>query len=120
MGKAHSRALQELRHLEVPLRPELVSISGRNRDALERARGLWGWAEAVTDWREQVADDRVGLFVNAGPNALHAEPTAAADLRRGFPGTSPSSIIANRIRRWTGFRPSRASGRARETITDIA
>ena len=78
MGKAHSRALRELRHLEVPLRPELVSISGRNREALERARGLWGWAEAVTDWREQVADDRVGFFVNAGPNALHAEPTAAA------------------------------------------
>jgi predicted dehydrogenase len=78
MGKAHSRALLELRHLEVSLRPELVSISGRSREALEKARELWGWAEAVTDWREQVADERVGLFVNAGPNALHAEPTTAA------------------------------------------
>jgi predicted dehydrogenase len=78
MGKAHSRALRELRHLEVSLRPELVSISGRNREALAEARELWGWAEAVTDWREQVADERVGLFVNAGPNALHAGPTTAA------------------------------------------
>jgi predicted dehydrogenase len=78
MGKAHSRALRELRNLEVSLRPELVSISGRNREALEEARELWGWAEAVADWREQVADERVGLFVNAGPNALHAEPTTAA------------------------------------------
>jgi predicted dehydrogenase len=78
MGKAHSRALRELRHLELPLRPELVSISGRDPESLERARELWGWAEAVTDWREQVADERIGLLVNAGPNALHAEPTIAA------------------------------------------
>jgi predicted dehydrogenase len=78
MGKAHSRALHSLRQLDVPLRPDLVSISGRNPEGLERARELWGWVEAVTDWREQVADKRIGLFVNAGPNAQHAEPTAAA------------------------------------------
>jgi predicted dehydrogenase len=78
MGAAHSRALLALQHLDVPQRPELVSISGRNREALERARERWGWREAATDWREQVADDRIALFVNGGPNALHAEPTIAA------------------------------------------
>ena len=78
MGKAHSRALRALRNLDVPLRPELVSISGRNEDALEEARAREGWAEGVTDWREQVADERVGLFDNGGPNAVHAEPTIAA------------------------------------------
>src|SRR5438477_421102 len=78
MGKAHSRALLALRHLDVPLRPELVSISGRNARAVEEARARWGWAEATTDWREQVADERIGLFVNGGPNAVHAEPTLAA------------------------------------------
>jgi predicted dehydrogenase len=78
MGAAHSRALLALQHLDVPQRPELVSISGRNRQALERARERWGWREAATDWREQVADDRITLFVNGGPNALHAEPTIAA------------------------------------------
>ena len=78
MGKAHSRALQALRHLEVPRRPELVSISGRNRDAVEEAAEQWGWGEAVTDWREQVTDDRVQLFDNGGPNALHAEPCIEA------------------------------------------
>ena len=78
MGKAHSRALLALRHLDVPLRPELVSISGRNAAAVEEARARWGWAEATTDWREQVADERIGLFVNGGPNAVHAEPTIAA------------------------------------------
>ena len=78
MGKAHSRAFLALQHLDVPLRPELVSISGRNAEAVEEARARWGWAEATTDWREQVADERIGLFDNGGPNAVHAEPTIAA------------------------------------------
>ncbi|HYZ78862.1 MAG TPA: Gfo/Idh/MocA family oxidoreductase [Gaiellaceae bacterium] len=78
MGKAHSRALLALRHLDVPLRPELVSISGRTAAAVEDARARWGWAEATTDWREQVADERIGLFDNGGPNVVHAEPTIAA------------------------------------------
>ena len=78
MGKAHSRALLALQHLDVPLRPELVSICGRNREKLEEARARWGWAEAVTDWREQVADERIGLFSNGGPNAVHADATIAA------------------------------------------
>ena len=78
MGNAHSRALAAVRQLGSALEPELVSISGRDRDALEEARARLGWAEATTDWREQVADERVGLFVNGGPNALHAEPTIAA------------------------------------------
>jgi predicted dehydrogenase len=67
-----------VRALGAALDPELVSISGRNTEALEDARARLGWAEATTDWREQVADKRVGLFVNGGPNALHAEPTIAA------------------------------------------
>jgi predicted dehydrogenase len=78
MGKAHSRALLALQHLDVPLMPELVSISGRNREPLEQAREQWGWGETVTDWREQVEDDRIGLFDNGGPNIVHAEPTIAA------------------------------------------
>ena len=78
MGRAHSRALLALQHLDVPLRPELVSISGRTREAVEQARERWGWGEAVADWREQVVDERIVLFDNAGPNAVHAEPTIAA------------------------------------------
>jgi predicted dehydrogenase len=82
MGKAHSRALQALRHLDVPLRPELVSISGRDRDAVEKTREQWGWEKAVTDWREQLEDERVQLFDNGGPNIVHAEPCIEA-ARRG-------------------------------------
>ena len=78
MGDAYSRALLALRNLDVPLEPELVSISGRTAASLERARSRWGWGEAVADWRAQVADERVGLFLNGGPNDVHAAPTIAA------------------------------------------
>jgi predicted dehydrogenase len=78
MGKAHSRALLALQHLDVPLRPELVSISGRNADAVAAAAAAWGWGEAVNDWHDQVVDDRIDLFDNGGPNIVHAEPSIAA------------------------------------------
>jgi predicted dehydrogenase len=78
MGKAHSRALAALHELDPPLEPELVSISGRDRQAAAAVAARYGWQDVVTDWREQVADARVQLFANGGPNALHAEPTIAA------------------------------------------
>ena len=78
MGKAHSRALHAVAQLEPALEPRLVSIAGRNAEAVEEARGRLRWEEAVTDWREQVQDARIHLHVNGGPNALHAEPTIEA------------------------------------------
>jgi len=78
MGKAHSRALHAVRDLDPPLVPELVSISGRDLKAAAEVAERYGWAETTDDWREQVVDERVGLFDNGGPNALHAEPTIAA------------------------------------------
>jgi predicted dehydrogenase len=78
MGKAHSRAFRAVGELDPPLRPELVSISGRNRDAASEVAERYGWGEVVTDWQEQIADGRVGLFDNGGPNALHSAPTIAA------------------------------------------
>ena len=83
MGRAHSRGFREVGYLAQPtLRPELVSVSGRDREALVAMQERYGFAEAVTDWREQVADPRVGLFDNGGPNKLHAEPTIEA-VRNG-------------------------------------
>ena len=80
MGRAHSLALRALRGLEErpAAVPRLVSISGRDRRAIEGARAQYGWAEAATDWREQVADERVAVFDNAGPNDVHSDPCLAA------------------------------------------
>jgi predicted dehydrogenase len=80
MGKAHSNAYKTLAYMTwpPPLRPELVSIAGRNEEAVAEAAHRYGFAEHTTDWRTLVADDRIGLFDNSGPNHLHAEPTVAA------------------------------------------
>jgi predicted dehydrogenase len=80
MGKAHSNAYKTLSYMTwpPPLRPQLVSIAGRDEAAVSEAAQRYGFADHVTDWRAIVADDRVQLFDNVGPNNLHAEPTIAA------------------------------------------
>src|SRR5215216_4345596 len=80
MGKAHSNAYKTLAYMTwpPPLLPELVAIAGRNEEAVAEAARRYGFADHVTDWRALVADERVQLFDNSGPNNLHAEPTIAA------------------------------------------
>jgi predicted dehydrogenase len=80
MGKAHANAYKTLAYMSwpPPLRPELVAIAGRDEPAVAEAARRYGFASHVTDWRELVADQRIGLFDNGGPNHLHAEPTIAA------------------------------------------
>jgi predicted dehydrogenase len=80
MGSVHSRALRAIGAVTapVPLVPRLVSISGRDKTALEKARRRYGWEEAHADWTRQIDDERVDLFDNVGPNHLHVEPTLAA------------------------------------------
>jgi predicted dehydrogenase len=80
MGKAHSNAYKTLSYMTwpPPLMPELVAIAGRNEEAVAAAARRYGFAEYQTDWKALIADDRVQLFDNAGPNNLHAEPTIAA------------------------------------------
>ncbi len=80
MGKAHAHAYLTLPHIAwpPPLRPELVAIAGRERDAVGEAARRYGFTSAVTDWRELVRDERVALFDNSGPNHLHCAPTVAA------------------------------------------
>src|SRR5260221_1512918 len=80
MGKAHSPAFRELAYLAwpPPLVPRLVGIAGRNEEAVGEAAQRYGYEYSTADWRDLVADERIGLFDNGGPNSLHAEPTIAA------------------------------------------
>jgi predicted dehydrogenase len=80
MGKAHSNAYRKIGYMTwpPPLQPRLITISGRNREAVAEAARRYGYAGFTTDWREVVADDRIQLFDNGGPNDLHAEPSVAA------------------------------------------
>jgi predicted dehydrogenase len=80
MGRAHSSAFRQIRHMTwpPPLIPELVLIAGRSEDAVAAAAEQFGFGEHVTDWRALVADPRVGLFDNLGPNSIHVEASIAA------------------------------------------
>lgn len=80
MGKAHVNGYRTLSYMTwpSPLQPRLVSIAGRNEQAVSNAAARYGFERYVTDWRELVADPEVELFDNSGPNNLHAEPTIAA------------------------------------------
>ena len=78
MGKAHSNAYKTLAYMTwpPPLMPQLVSIAGRNAEAVAGAARRYGFTDSVTDWRSIIADDRVGVFDNSGPNNFHATPVA--------------------------------------------
>jgi len=80
MGRAHVNAYRTLSYMTwpPPLLPRLVAIGGRTDAAVREAAERLGFARAATDWRELVEDERIGLFDNAGPNGVHAEPTIAA------------------------------------------
>jgi predicted dehydrogenase len=80
MGRAHASAYRSVSHVRhsPPLAPELVAICGRDERALAQAARDYGFAGITTDWRALVADERVELFDNGGPNDVHAEPTTAA------------------------------------------
>jgi predicted dehydrogenase len=80
MGRAHSSAFRTIRHMTwpPPLIPELVSIAGRSEAAVAGAAEEFGFAEHVTDWRALLADPRIELFDNTGPNNVHTEPSIAA------------------------------------------
>jgi predicted dehydrogenase len=79
MGKAHVNGYRTLAYMtSPPLQPRLVSIAGRNEQAVAAAAATYGFERYVTDWHELVADPEVQLFDNGGPNNLHAEPTIAA------------------------------------------
>jgi len=84
MGGIHSRALRAIGVTTWPVAavPVLLSICGQNPETTEMARRRYGWECSSTDWRDQLDDSRVTLFVNAAPTALHVEPTLEA-LRLG-------------------------------------
>lgn len=80
MGKAHSNAFKTIPYMMYPppAIPKMVSVSGRNEDAVKAAAQRFGYAKYTTDWREQIEDPDVQLFDNGGPNDAHAEPCIAA------------------------------------------
>ena len=52
MGKAHSNAYRQIsQFFDLPLKPRLKTICGREKPKVETMAQRWGWENAVDDWR---------------------------------------------------------------------
>jgi predicted dehydrogenase len=79
MGAAHSQGWRTAgRVFDLPLRPVLAAIGGRDAAAVRAAAAKHGWAAAETDWRALVTRDDVQLVDVCTPGDSHAEIAIAA------------------------------------------
>ncbi|MGA5897034.1 Gfo/Idh/MocA family protein [Streptomyces venetus] len=79
MGAAHSQGWRTVGHVfDLPLRPILAAIAGRDAHAVRAAADKHGWAAAETDWRALIARDDVQLVDICTPGDSHAEIAIAA------------------------------------------
>ncbi|SFT66213.1 Predicted dehydrogenase [Geodermatophilus amargosae] len=79
MGAAHSQAWRTAPHFfDLPLRPDLRVLAGRDATRVAEAAGKLGWAETETDWRRVVERDDVALVDVCTPGDTHAEIAIAA------------------------------------------
>ena len=79
MGAAHSRAWATVgQAFDVPLRPRMTVLAGRDGAATRRAARRYGWRHAETDWRAVIERDDVQLVDICTPGDTHAEIAIAA------------------------------------------
>lgn len=79
MGAAHSQAWRNApRFFDLPLRPEMTVLAGRNEEAARAAAAKLGWGDVETDWKALVGRDDVDLVDICTPGDTHAEIALAA------------------------------------------
>lgn len=79
MGRAHSNAYRQVAAFyDLPLRPEMTVICGRDEAGVSAAAAELGWKEHSTDWRQVVERQDIGLIDVSTPGGSHAEIAIAA------------------------------------------
>src|SRR5690349_25168795 len=79
MGVAPSQAWRNApRFFDLPLRPDMAVVAGRDEAAVTAAASKLGWSSAETDWKTLVARDDVDLVDICTPGDTHAEIAIAA------------------------------------------
>ncbi|MEV7084916.1 Gfo/Idh/MocA family oxidoreductase [Streptomyces sp. NPDC093085] len=79
MGAAHSQGWRTAGHVfDLPMRPVLAAICGRDEAAVRDAAQRHGWAAAETRWRALIARDDVSVVDICTPGESHAEIAIAA------------------------------------------
>jgi predicted dehydrogenase len=79
MGAAHSQGWRTVgRVFDLPRRPVLTAVCGRDGQAVRAMAERHGWAAAETDWRSLIARDDIDLVDICTPGDSHAEIAVAA------------------------------------------
>ena len=79
MGAAHSQAWRTApSFFDLPLRPRLAAICGRNADAAGDVAQRFGWESVETDWRALLTRDDIHVIDICTPGDTHAEIAIAA------------------------------------------
>lgn len=75
MGKAHSNGYRQMPYIfwPPPAVPVLIKMCGRNEEKVKDEAKRFGFKSYCTDWKELVADKDIDIFVNVGPNDIHAQ-----------------------------------------------
>ncbi len=83
MGRTHSHALKNLYKFaaDLPLRPVMHTLCGRNRQALEAVAAEYGWNHAETSWEAVVNDPEIDVVDIVTPGSSHCEIAIAAAER---------------------------------------
>jgi predicted dehydrogenase len=97
IGQMHSLTFGSagLSKQEPRLSGRLIVLADTNCELAAELQRRYGWETVSTDWRSAVDNPEVTLFLNAGPNDVHAEPTiAAAGLGRNLFSEKPLARTA--------------------------
>jgi len=79
MGAAHSHAWRTAPHFfDLPMRPELTVLAGRDAVRVADAAGRLGWSSVETDWHRVLEREDVDLVDVCTPGDTHAEIAIAA------------------------------------------
>ncbi|MEI7766953.1 MAG: Gfo/Idh/MocA family oxidoreductase [Phycisphaerae bacterium] len=79
MGKAHSNAwLQAPHFFDLPIKPVMHTLCGRNAEACAATAERWGWRQTETDFRKLVSNPEIDLVDVGTPNNAHPDIVIAA------------------------------------------
>jgi predicted dehydrogenase len=80
MGKCHTNAYKKIPYIypDAGIMPRLLVLCDQNDQIVQREAARYGYEECCTDWSELVADERVDVFDNCGPDPVHPGPCIAA------------------------------------------
>ena len=83
IGQMHALALRNaatsMWEPKIHVRPKILAEV--DSELCAKVGERFDWEECTENWRDIIDDPEIDLFINAGPNHIHAQPTIAAAKR---------------------------------------